>query len=195
MIEGVGESSLVQLLVTVDKAKTVGCDQEFIEVLVANPLIADVIALSSKQVYVLGKKAGTTSLTLYDRSNRLIAVMDVVVGPDVITLKRQLSEMAVSLSPGHTYTLYLGGRNLDPRKLSVSFTSPFIRAVPGTMKSLDYGDEISVVSLDVRVSSRAAAGDYTIYAETEKDSKRALIGGLTIENFPTFSPNPASFQE
>ena len=107
----------------------------------------------------------------------------------------QLSEMAVSLSSGHTYTLYLGGRNLDPRKLSVSFTSPFIRAVPGTMKSLDYGDEISVVSLDVRVSSRAAAGDYTIYAETEKDSKRALIGGLTIENFPTFSPNPASFQE
>jgi pilus assembly protein CpaC len=51
--------SLVQLLVTVDKARTVGCDQEFSEVLVANPQIADVIALSNKQVYVLGKKAGS----------------------------------------------------------------------------------------------------------------------------------------
>jgi hypothetical protein len=107
----------------------------------------------------------------------------------------QLSEMAVSLSPGRTYTIYLGGRNLDPRRLAVSFTSPFIRAVPGTMRSLDYGDEISVVSLEVRVSSRASAGDYTIYAETEKGGKRALIGGLTIENFPTFSPNLTTFQE
>jgi pilus assembly protein CpaC len=42
---------------------------------------------------VLGKKAGTTSLTLYDRSNHLIAVVDVVVGPDVLTLKRQLSDL------------------------------------------------------------------------------------------------------
>ena len=36
---------------------------------------------------------GTTSLTLYDRSNMLIAVVDVAVGPDVIGLKRQLSEL------------------------------------------------------------------------------------------------------
>src|SRR5262245_64396182 len=50
--EALDESSLVQLLVTVDKAKTVGCDHEFTEVLVANPAIADVIALSNKQVYV-----------------------------------------------------------------------------------------------------------------------------------------------
>jgi len=107
----------------------------------------------------------------------------------------QLSEMAVSLSPGRTYTLYLGGRNLDPKRLFVSFTSPFLSAVPGTIRSLDYGDEISVVSLDVRVSRRAAAGDYTIYAETEKGGKRALIGGLTIENSPTFSPNLSASEE
>jgi pilus assembly protein CpaC len=30
---------------------------------------------------------------LYDRSNQLIAVLDVVVGPDVLTLKRQLGEL------------------------------------------------------------------------------------------------------
>jgi pilus assembly protein CpaC len=36
---------------------------------------------------------GTTSLTLYDRSNMLIAVVDIAVGPDVTSLKRQLSEL------------------------------------------------------------------------------------------------------
>ena len=41
---------------------------------------------------MLGKKTGTTSLTLYDRDH-LLAVVDVVVGPDVTTLKRQLSDL------------------------------------------------------------------------------------------------------
>ena len=101
-----------------------------------------------------------------------------------VGLNGQLSEMAVSLAPGRTYTIYLGGRNLDPRKLSVSFTTPFLSVVPGTIRSLDYGDDVSVISLEVRISRRASAGDYTIYAETEKGGRRALIGGLTIGNQP-----------
>src|SRR5262245_61086896 len=74
LAESAGES-LVQLLVTVDKAKTVGCDHEFIEVLVANPTIADVIALSSKQVYVLGKKAGITSISLVGTNKKVIGLV------------------------------------------------------------------------------------------------------------------------
>ncbi|MGH6781376.1 MAG: type II and III secretion system protein family protein, partial [Sphingomonadaceae bacterium] len=46
-----------------------------------------------QSLYVLGKKVGTTSLTLYDSRNSLIAVVDVAVGPDVVTLRRQLSEL------------------------------------------------------------------------------------------------------
>ena len=107
----------------------------------------------------------------------------------------QLSEMAVPLSPGRTYTIYLGGRNLDPKKLAVSFTSRFINVVPGSMKSLDYGDEVSVVSLEISISRRAISGDYSIYAETEKGGKRALLGGLTVENSSAFLPNLNSFQE
>jgi pilus assembly protein CpaC len=61
--------------------------------LIGNPEIADILPLTNQSLYVLGKKTGTTSLTLYDRSNNLIAVLDVVVGPDVTTLKRQLSEL------------------------------------------------------------------------------------------------------
>ena len=41
---------------------------------------------------MIGKKSVTTSLTLYGQ-NRLIAVVDIVVGPDVLTLKRQLSDL------------------------------------------------------------------------------------------------------
>jgi pilus assembly protein CpaC len=89
LAESAGES-LVQLLVTVDKAKTVGCDHEFIEVLVANPTIADVIALSSKQVYVLGKKAGITSISLVGTNKKVIGLVNVEVAHDVDGLTQRL---------------------------------------------------------------------------------------------------------
>src|SRR5687767_14641550 len=95
----------------------------------------------------------------------------------------QLSEMAVSLSPSRSYVLYFGGRNLDPKKLSVSFTSPHLSVVPGTLRAHDYGDEISVVSVEVRVGSRALRGEYSIYLELERGDRQAIIGGLTIDNF------------
>ena len=81
-----------QLEVPVNKSQVLRTDRAYSKALIGNPEIADVLPLTDSSIYVLGKKAGTTSLTLYDRSSRLIAVLDVVVGPDVITLKRQLSE-------------------------------------------------------------------------------------------------------
>ncbi len=88
--DGVSAGSLE---VPVNKSQVLRVDRPFAKALVGNPDIADVLPLTNRSLYVLGKKNGTTSLTLYDRSSSLIAVMDVVVGPDVTTLKRQLSEM------------------------------------------------------------------------------------------------------
>src|SRR6185369_1294346 len=82
-----------ELDVPVNKSQVLKTDRPYAKALVGNPDIADIVPISDNSVYVLGKKPGTTSLTLYDRSSRLIAVLDVVVGPDVITLKRQLSEL------------------------------------------------------------------------------------------------------
>jgi len=82
-----------ELDVPVNKSQVVRADRPYAKALIGNPDIADIVPITDTSVYVLGKKTGTTSLTLYDRSNRLIAVIDVVVGPDVTTLKRALSDM------------------------------------------------------------------------------------------------------
>jgi len=82
-----------ELAVPVNKSQVLRADRPYAKALIGNPEIADIVPISPTSVYVLGKKAGTTSLTLYDRSNRLIAVVDIVVGPDVLTLKRQLSDL------------------------------------------------------------------------------------------------------
>ena len=82
-----------ELAVPVNKSQVLRTDRPYGKALIGNPEIADIVPLSDQSLYVLGKKTGTTSLTVYDRGNRLIAVVDVVVGPDVMTLKRQLSEL------------------------------------------------------------------------------------------------------
>jgi len=82
-----------ELAVPLNKSQVLRTDRPYAKALIGSPDIADVLPLSDRSLYVLGKKMGTTSLTLYDRNNRLIAVVDVAVGPDVTSLKRQLSEL------------------------------------------------------------------------------------------------------
>src|ERR1044071_2965740 len=81
-----------ELDVPVNKSQVLRSDQPYTKALIGNPDIADIVPITDTSVYVLGKKTGTTSLTLYNHDH-LIAVVDVVVGPDVVTLKRNLSEM------------------------------------------------------------------------------------------------------
>jgi len=81
-----------ELDVPVNKSQVLHSDRPYTRALIGNPDIADIVPISDTSVYVLGKKTGTTSLTLYNRDN-LIAVVDVVVGPDVTSLKHQLSDL------------------------------------------------------------------------------------------------------
>ena len=82
-----------ELAVPLNKSQVIRSDRPYAKALIGNPEIADILPLSDQSIYVLGKKMGTTSLTLYDRQSRLIAVIDIAVGPDVTSLKRQLSEL------------------------------------------------------------------------------------------------------
>ena len=87
-----GDVQAGELAVPVNKSQVLRVDRPYAKALIGNPEVADVLPLTNQSVYLLGKKSGTTSLTLYDSRNTLIAVVDVVVGPDVISLRRQLSE-------------------------------------------------------------------------------------------------------
>ena len=81
------------MAVPVNKSQVLKLDRAFAKAMVGNPEIADVMPLNANSVYVLGRATGSTNLALYDRNGGLIAVVDVVVGPDVLSLKRQISEV------------------------------------------------------------------------------------------------------
>lgn len=82
-----------QIDVPLNKSQTVTLDRPFGRAMIGSEEIADIMPISDRSIYVLGKKMGTTSLTVYDRGGRVITIVDVAVGPDVLSLRRQLSEL------------------------------------------------------------------------------------------------------
>ena len=94
--------------VPMNKSQVVSADRPIARAMVGNAEVADVLPISEQSVYVLGKKFGTTSLTLYDKGNRVIAVMDIEVGPDVEGLRSQL----VDLVPGQPIDARISAGNL-----------------------------------------------------------------------------------
>ena len=89
-----GQQTSGQLSIPVDKSQLIHVDQSFGEISVGNKDIADVVPLSRNLIYVLGKKRGSTNLTISDQGGNVIAVVDVVVAYDVDAMRRGLIDIA-----------------------------------------------------------------------------------------------------
>jgi pilus assembly protein CpaC len=59
---------------------------------IANPEIADVRVLSPHEIYLTGKTAGTTNLTLW-QNHKVTAIYDIEVAYDVSRLKQQVHDL------------------------------------------------------------------------------------------------------
>lgn len=99
-----------------------------------------------------------------------------------IGLNAELSKSAVSLSPGKVFDVYFGGLNLAADKVVLGTDSPFLFVDNSSVLSLDYGDEITVLSAKVEVSPEAPNGVYSVYAEDASGKKSYLIGSIVISN-------------
>lgn len=86
------EENLIKVLVTLDKSETVRVDRPFAEVLVGNANIADVIPLTDKSIYILGKKVGVTRLSLLDAEKQVLGVVDIEVTYDLAGLRARIAE-------------------------------------------------------------------------------------------------------
>lgn len=81
------------LAVPLNKSQVVSADRPIAKAMVGSGDIADILPVTDRSIYVLGKKMGTTSLTLYDGGGRVISILDVAVGPDVEALGDQLRQL------------------------------------------------------------------------------------------------------
>ena len=173
-----------ELNVPVNKSQVVRTDRPYAKALIGNAEIADIVPISGTSDYVLGKKTGTTSLTLYDRTNRLIAVVDVVVGPDVMTLKRQLNDLLPGQSIGARMSndsVILEGTVPDAviADRAVQIASTF---APGKVVNLLTLGSAQQVMLEVRFAEvkRSALSQLGVSWFSQSDSGR--FGGVTGNN-------------
>ncbi len=81
------------LNIPMNSAVVVESDVPFAEVSVANPGIADISTLSDRNIYVLGKLPGRTTLTLLGADGSLITNVDVQVTPDMREFKERLRQI------------------------------------------------------------------------------------------------------
>lgn len=87
-----------EVIVAAGKSQVIELPERFSDVMIADPAVVDVLPLTTRSVYVVGKKVGTTTITVYGPGKRLLAGVNVMVSSDVGGLKARIHELA----PGET---------------------------------------------------------------------------------------------
>lgn len=96
------------LEVPLNKSQVVTADRPIAKAMIGSADVADILPLTDRSVYVLGKKMGTTSLTLYDAGGRVLSVIDIAVGPDINAFQDQVGK----LIPGSDIQAHISGSSM-----------------------------------------------------------------------------------
>jgi pilus assembly protein CpaC len=86
-----GGKRTLSIVVPVGKSEDVRTDASFVDIMIGDPEIADVNALTDKTLSILGKKLGTTRVSIYGEGKKLIGVFDVEVSYDTSALAAELT--------------------------------------------------------------------------------------------------------
>jgi pilus assembly protein CpaC len=76
--------------VTVGKTEDVRTDQTFANITVGDPDVADVSPLTDHSLSILGKKIGTTRVTVYDADHKAVGIFDIEVSYDISRLAAEI---------------------------------------------------------------------------------------------------------
>jgi len=108
------------LRLTVGKSALVRLPADASRLSIGNPEVADVTLINPREVYLLGKKFGSTNVFVWVKNGQT-TIMDVVVGVDTATLKTRLNELVPGESGVAVDSLadsvVLSGRINDPMKV------------------------------------------------------------------------------
>ncbi|HTK38943.1 MAG TPA: matrixin family metalloprotease [Pyrinomonadaceae bacterium] len=91
-----------------------------------------------------------------------------------------ISALAVPVEPGRVSLLFLGGKGIDEKSVKIASDSPFISIVPGTTSTQDYGNDLKVISVEIKIDEAALPGEYSVFGESEGGLRRFLVGSLVV---------------
>jgi len=150
-----GSIEVQKIRLTSGKSIVLRSDSPIKRISIANPDIADFILLTPQEIYITGKSAGTTNLTLW-QDNRVTAIYDLVVNYDISAFKQQLHEVL----PGEEElkvmatndSITLTGKVSNAANLSQVLALARAYAPEGNIQNLVEVGGVHQVMLEVRVA-------------------------------------------
>lgn len=157
------------------------------EVVVTQPEIAQIVANSDRSVYVRGVEMGATNILVYDRSHRLVEVIDVNVGHDAAAAQAEIDRAFPNekiVASGFSGGILLTG-NASTTTVANRAVAIAERYAPKMVTSEIFVEGADQVMLEVRIieADRAALKDFGISLAVGTKH----VAGLT--NALLFPPN------
>jgi pilus assembly protein CpaC len=130
-------------------------DSPIKRVSIANPEIADFLMLSAYEVYITGKAAGTTNLTLW-QNKKVIGIYDLEVIYDLSALKQRINEILPGEKDLRVFatndSITLSGKVSNTSDLSQAVALAKAYAPDGKVQNLLTVGGVHQVMLEVRVA-------------------------------------------
>jgi pilus assembly protein CpaC len=124
-IQITGNNRTAMLTVTMGKTQDVRTDLSFVDITVGDPDVADVNPLTDHSLSILGKKIGTTRVSVYSEGKKLVGIFDVEVSYDITRLtnefKRRFPGSALQASTVNG-RIMLSGDVVDAQTLDQAVT-------------------------------------------------------------------------
>ena len=79
-----------RLEMAVGRSMVLQAPEDVARVALSSPDAADILLLSSRQMYLSAKKVGAVNLTVWGKGDRIVAIYELAVTPDVVPLKEIL---------------------------------------------------------------------------------------------------------
>lgn len=183
--------------VIIGKSQDVRTERAYADITVGNPDIADASPLTDHSISILGKKAGTTRVSVYDQDKKTVAIFDVEVSYDVSRLSVEIARLThgsirVSSVDGR---IMLSGTSPDAVTLdkAVTIAKQFAPDVINTVEVT----QAQQIMLEVRFieASRQASRELGVQWNVFGHSVLANVGDqLPASQLPVTSPN-GTFQQ
>jgi pilus assembly protein CpaC len=179
--------SVKQLNLLVGKSMVLKSKDAVKRISIADPDVADFVLISPKEIYLTGKSAGITNMTLWHAKGNY-QIFDLDVGFDVSQLKQQLNDILpeesdLRVTATHA-SITLSGRVSNAANLSQALSLARSYAPEGNVNNLVEVRGVQQVMLEVRVAemqrstARSLGVNFNYLTESGKFGISQL-GGLT----------------
>ncbi|MCH8238678.1 MAG: type II and III secretion system protein family protein [Proteobacteria bacterium] len=172
-------SKVQHIRVPINKSDTIRLESPFAEALVGDSDIADIIPLTNKTLYVLGKKIGATRLTILDDKKQVLGIVEVEVSYDVAGIRLQIND---ALPQARVKVKSMNGRivlsgfvpDAPTLERALSIAEQFApKAVVNSM-SLNSSQQVMLEVRFIEVS-RSSARDLGVNWEVFKDTANQAV--------------------